>query len=89
MRRRVSFGTVVLKVWVAKGQKLDRAKVIQNCQNDFLQDKNLQDKTIFSTASLGEFWTSVKKEKPIIGNEALIFCFHFRPRICASKDLRH
>ena len=45
--------TVVLKlwvatqIWVAEGQKLGRAKVIQICQNDFLQDKNLQDKTTF------------------------------------------
>ena len=28
---------------------------------------------LLSTASLGEFWTSVKKEKPIIGNEAMTF----------------
>ena len=27
----------------------------------------------FSTASLREFWTFVKKEKPIIGNEAMTF----------------
>ena len=29
------------------------------------------------TASLGEFWTSVKKEKPIIGNEAMTFLIPF------------
>ena len=28
---------------------------------------------LLSTASLGEFWTSVKKEKPIIGYEAMTF----------------
>ena len=28
---------------------------------------------LLSTASLGEFWTSVKKEKPIVGNEAMTF----------------
>jgi len=32
---------------------------------------------LFSTASLGEFWTSVKKEKPIIGNEAMTFLLPF------------
>ena len=32
---------------------------------------------LFSTASLGEFWTLVKKEKPIIGNEATTFLLPF------------
>ena len=32
---------------------------------------------LLSTASLGEFWTSVKKEKPIIGNEAMTFLLPF------------
>ena len=32
---------------------------------------------LFSTASLAEFWTSVKKEKPIIGNEAMTFLLPF------------
>ena len=30
-----------------------------------------------STASLGEFWTSVEKEKPIIGNETMTFQLPF------------
>ena len=32
---------------------------------------------LLSTESLGEFWTSVKKEKTIIGNEAIIFLLPF------------
>ena len=32
---------------------------------------------LLSTASLGEFWTSVKNEKPIIGNEAMTFPLPF------------
>ena len=32
---------------------------------------------LFSTASLAEFWTSVEKEKPIIGNEAMTFLLPF------------
>ena len=35
---------------------------------------------LFTTASLAEFWTSVKKEKPIIGNEAMTFLFSFATR---------
>ena len=30
-----------------------------------------------STASLGEFWTSVKKEKPLIGNKEMSFLLLF------------
>ena len=33
--------------------------------------------TTLSTASLGELWTSVKKEKPIIGNKAMTFLLPF------------
>ena len=32
---------------------------------------------LLSTASRGEFWTSVKKEKPMIGNEAMTFLLPF------------
>ena len=32
---------------------------------------------LLSTASLGEFWISVKKEKPIIGNQAMTFLLPF------------
>ena len=32
---------------------------------------------LLSTASLGEFWISVKKEKPIIADEAMTFLFPF------------
>ena len=32
---------------------------------------------LLSTASLGEFWTSVNKEKPIIGNEVMTFLLLF------------
>ena len=32
---------------------------------------------LLSTASLGEFWTSVKKEKPITSNQAMTFLLPF------------
>ena len=32
---------------------------------------------LLSKATLGEFWTSVKKEKPMIGNEAMTFLLQF------------
>ena len=32
---------------------------------------------LLSTASLGEFWTSIKREKPIIGDEAMTFLLPF------------
>ena len=38
---------------------------------DLHHDQFHQSIQLLSTASLGEFWTSVEKKKPIIGNEAI------------------
>ena len=40
---------------------------------------------LLSTASLGEFWTSVKKEKPIISNEAMTFLLPFSTKYLCEQ----
>ena len=41
---------------------------------------------LLSTGSLGEFWTSVKKDKPIIGNEAMTFLLPFSTTYLCEQE---
>nr|XP_039248833.1 zinc finger BED domain-containing protein 5-like [Styela clava] len=56
----------------------DLSEDIAGLQEEFIDLHHDQfHRQLLSTASLGKFWTSVKKEKPIIGIEAMTFLLPF------------
>ena len=67
----------------------DLSEDVHGLQEEFIELHHDEfHRQLYAKASMGEFWTAVKKEKPIIGAEVMNVLFRLRPRICASKAFR-